>query len=518
MAKNSTNRKLFMMPGPNPYDQVILKGMPSQHRKFVGKMPVNGAFPKNAAALDNYIEKVRPGYKQELLLAGATMAAGAVNNIIPGKLRSAGAKLGGQVKGNARVKQPGSIPVVFSGERVISEANTSYALSPAPNPKNISLNSGVKPNCYVNDYMSPLTGVCSPLHMTGITLQLPTTAANPLTGYIANTICFDIQTRAQANVDFALDIVGAFSAVSIVSAMNASIYALQVYFYYSSILSYESNPRNKNAGMIALRATITPDILSDLNQLGRRLEDTPIPPRIVEWVRYMSGNFLSNNNQGSPLLKTYVNSNQLVGSAPSPTLPAQALANLVTNNATYVLLRRSVPHWTTGTLYDCPTVPTFDKNFLSIFANLPGQNFSGATTYNTNAVANNSAALRYNTYTNVLDGLAYAMGSMVTPGAVYFPGIVQPVTANATYTDNRLSYYTSGFAPVNANTFLALSRQETTQFIANTIYTPHLAGTESCQSVTGLSLGQTAQNVMDFLFDVKSVSVVGKLSSFSRSA
>lgn len=410
----------------------------------------------------------------------------------------------------------------FKGQKLNPTSNTSYALSGAPNPKAISLNSGILPNTFINDYMFPVEGACSPLHMTCTNLAIPTAAANPLSAYFTNTICFDIQTKAQANVGFGVDISSVLSAANIVTTFNVTIRALFIYFYYSSILSYESNTKNKNIGMIALRQSIDTVTMSDLKQLGNRLEDTPIPPKVVEWVRYMAGTFLSSNTQGSPLLKLCPSASVIYGTPPTTSIAIDAFINL---NATQcvnvnVLLRRCFPKWRIGTLYDCPTVPTYDKNFLSIFANMQTCNRPGVSPIYNNIVANSNTAVPYNTFSNNLDGLAFAMSGIYDSAlAVSYPGIATASSATAAFPDNRYSYYivsgAKGFYPVVSYSFLALSRQESSQYMGATLYTPHLFGTDKCQNVTGSALMQSGQNTLDFLFDTKSLSITGKMLQYS---
>lgn len=479
------------------------------------------------ARIDGFINTIAPGYKEqarakayEILMVRGQQAA---MNMLHDKFGTNGQSMNPNYKPKSSNPNPDKGgPLVFAGQKPNSTLNTSYALSKAPNPRAISLNSGIIPNTFSNDYMVPVEGACSPLHMAGVIPAVPTGATNPLSSYFTNTIVFDIQTHAQANVGFGVDITTVLSAANITAAFNAAIYALHVYFYYSSILSYESDSKNKNSGMIALRGTIDSTILSDLNQLGRRLEDTPIPPRIVEWIRWLNGNYLSSNTQGSPLIKTFFHGNNLLGANPATSFPSAALTGLVssTNNSVFTLLRRCIPQWRVGTLYDCPTQPTFDKNFLTMFANLPTQNRSVVTTRN-NSVGDNNTAVTYNTYNNNLDGLAFGMSSVWNTAAVDFiPGILQPINLySGTYVDSRYSYYSvagvKGFYNPYSYNLLALSRPESTIYLGTTAYTPHLTGTDKCQNVTGSALLQSAQNSLDFLFNVTSINRKGTLKSYN---
>lgn len=504
------NRKLFALP---PNKQI----KPANN---TGSASRNPSFKANLNKLDTAINQMKPGYKEQL----ASNLANYASNYVGGKIDQYSPM--NNSGGKKTPPQKGGSMVVFKGSKSISENNMTYALSKAPNPKDISLNSGIKPNTYVNDFMTPVEGSCSPMHMSLGILGIPTAGSNPISTYFANTICFDIQTRAQSNVGFSLDVGTQFTSVQITAAFNAAIQALQTYYFYTSIMSYESDTRNKNAGMKALRDCIDSQTLNDLTRLGRRLEDTPVPPRVVEWVRYMSGNFLSSDSQGAPIIKIYNDFLQTSLVTPAlPTLPAQALTALDTaaNNIVYTLLRRSIPKWRIGTLYDVPSLPTFDKNFLTIFANLSSSSRVSAVNTFTGSVTDLVTNVPYNAYANTLDGLAYAMTNVYIPAqSLWYPGLCRSYSSSGTNLDTKRSYYTvsnvSAFYDVVTYPFLALSRQETNVIVGTTTYTPHLFGTEKCQGVDGYALVQSAQNALDFMFDVDSIPTVGLLSHFNNKA
>jgi hypothetical protein len=469
------------------------------------------------AAIDSFIDSIRPGYKQEFINYGADKVQQYFQDNGPKFI----------TKLPIKVDFPnGPFTVAFPEIGKSGSQNESYALSKAPNPRPVRLNSTVHPNTYSNDYMLATENACSPLHISGVTLQIPSSATNPISDYFKNTICFDIQTRAQANIAFDLDIANQFSSTQLLTAFNAGIYALQVYYYYSSILSYESDPRNKNEGMIALRNGITAQQISDLSQLGRRLEDTPMPPRVVNWVKYMNMNFLSGDNQGSPIIKTTHNPRAIASTSIQTTNIASALAGIAgtANNTVFTLLRKAIPQWRIGVLYDVSPVPVYDPQFCTIFANLPSGFKPGASDIVSKSVGNSvTATVGYNTYSNKLDGVAYAMCS-VHNGTEWLPGLTSLGFGLGSFVpDSRLSYYrvagVPGFIGATTNAFLRLSRNETSSFDASNVETQvHLSAAEKCQNVCSASLSQTAQNTLDFLFDINTIPVRGQLSSFSRSA
>lgn len=425
---------------------------------------------------------------------------------------------------NNKVKQAvGNAARAFKGVNTPSEninpANDSYALCKAPNPKKVVLNSKIQPNVWANDLMAQANNLCSPLHLTFVKLGIPTSSTNPLNAYF-NTIAYHIQTRAQSNVGFDLQVQTQMTQAQILAAFNAAIYALQVYFWYTSILSSQSESRNKNEGMIALRGLITPQIMSDLNQLQSRLEDTPFPPRFVEWVRYMSNNYYSGDSQGASILKIGFHPDSVLA-PPTTTFPAQALAGLQTpaNITVFSLMRRAIPQWRISALYDVPPLPVFDKSFLTIFANLPSGFYStGTTQVYAKTVTTTSQTVSYNSFSNRLDGLAYAMCSVRNSTSSQFePGLVDVPFAG----DNRLSWYNTGGVPTwiyaTANPFLTLSRQESSMWTTplGTEYTPHLNGAEKCQGVSSNTLNQSACMTLDFLVNLDSIPAKGSLSSFN---
>lgn len=456
-----------------------------------------------------------PNVQAVLALAQAADQMMPPGQRVSDRLRTAATKVPGLPVFKGSISSGGSSPTTM---------NSSYGLSKAPNPKPVHLNSNIMPNAYSNDYMTPVLNACSPMHVNNVYLNIPTTAADPLYSYFINTIAFDIQTRAQSNVTFNIDITNTFTTPNILTAMNAAIRALQVYFFYTSILSYESDARNKNPAMIALRNLMTPQLISDLAVLGRRLEDTPVPPRIVEWVRYLNMNFLSGDSQGSAIIKFGYDFDCLYNVG-STTNAANVLTNLVAgnNNAVFALIRRAIPKWRIGTLYDVPVTPVFDKNFVTIFANSPQQYGDSNTTpvyRRTPSVTTNTDNIAYNSYNNRLDGAAFASIG-VSSGANWY-GLMYPVT-NGLNQRSRTSYYnngtTTGWFGSDIYSFLTASREETYQIQYPNTVNPlpvHLFGSDKLQGVSWSSIQQTQQNFLDFLFNVDSIPTVGKMSSFNN--
>lgn len=521
-----SNRKLFTSsPGPNqsrrPMPTASNRANPG---KLAGVSNVKSAIqqmaPHLAPVLAPMVADMLPAHIAKGIPQAYRMYQGmsdAINN-------NNGGNNSKKANSNGNNPSASGVPVFTTAATKQSDStmNASYGLSKAPNPKLVRLNSKIVSNVFANDYMVATKDLCAPMHLSCVSLQIPTSSTNSLYNYFVNTICFDIQTRAQTNVGFDLLASANFTAALLLKSFNASIYALQVYYWYSSILAYEADPRNKNEAMVSLRQGITSQQISDLDRLGKRLEDTPIPPNIVKWVKYFSSNYFSGMTQGSPLIKTCFHPDAF--QSPSTPFCAQALAGLndSTITATNALLRRSVPQWRVGKLYDVTVNPNFDRNFLTVFANLPYGYYDTTLRFGP-YVATTSATISYNSYNNLLDGAAFACASVYDVN-VWEPGLVIPVTKASAGQDSRYSWsiinaQTVGqWNPVTGNIFLILSRNETYANVTAGVnpQAVHLAGTDKAQLVSSNTLTQTASNVLDFLFNINSIPVRGQISGFNN--
>ena len=385
-----------------------------------------------------------------------------------------------------------------------------FALSQAPNPKQVSLNTGIQPNTYTSDYMQAIENKCAPLHINCAKLQFPNYAASKLFNYFNNVIVFDLQTKAQANVGFNLNINTDFTATNILAAFNSLITALQVYFYHMSIISYHSDPSNKNEGMIYLRNQFTSQMIEDLSLLGRRLADTPCPPKLLEYVRYLSATYYSGNTSGSPLLKI----SPIPGSSTltSTTAISTALTALATstNNQIFSLMRRAVPQWTPKVLFDPEPIPFYDANFRTIFANMPFIHFNGTTAVNYPSVTSLTDSVTYNTFTSELDGGAFALAGMYdNTNTAWVPGLIVPISGTGNFVNNRVSFYqvgsVSSFYPSHSYDICLRSRLDSIAMNGNTAVPLHPVGSNMCQNVSANTVTETSYQVLDYLMSLDTI-------------
>lgn len=398
-----------------------------------------------------------------------------------------------------------------------ASASSGFTLSRAPNPKITSLDSGVKPNTYTSDYLDAKENDCSPLHVSCGRIQIPTAAGSRLNDYFMKVTSFDLQTQAQENVSFNLFTGTTLSAANILTAFNSLLNALQVYYYYASIMTYHNNVSNNNEGMLFLRAQITPAMQESLIMLGRRLANTPCPPKMLELVRYMSANYYSSENQGSPMIKiSPLPSYATLTNGVSDIDAATALLQVTASNEVYTLLRRAVPAWKINILYDVDIAPVYDSNFKSIFANLPFSYHDGTGVVSVPTVANKDTAISYNSFTNALDGVAFSLCSAYdTSSTSWVPGLISlPSNTGTTNGNTRKSYYevsgVKGFYNVKSYPFLLRSRQEsyTLNEAGLLPVSQHLFGADKCLNVNGNSITETSLNAIDYLMSLGSIKSV----------
>lgn len=424
---------------------------------------------------------------------------------------------------------------VFSGKgavnNVVAFPTSVYGLSKAPEPKPVWLNSGIVPACYTETYMRATDTLCDPLHLSCVSLQIPVDPFSDLGNYFIGNTAFDIQTRAQANVGFDIGVGTNFTGQQIRTAMNACISGLQHYYWFTSVMSYESDTRNKNEGMLNIRNSISAAQMNLITQLGRRLEDTPIPPRLVRYVKYMMANYYSGDNQGSTIIKICPNPTLITGGdAVAQTILTNVINNLssAANSTVFSLMRRAIPQWRCGKLYDVTPIPNFDTNFKTIYSNLPWCVWDGTTTRTGPIVTTAAQTVSYNTYNNKLDGIAFASTSVYnsttslsTPGFVSAPNTLG---ISATILSTRLSWCNVGgviaWRYSDFNNFNTISRQDSYQMPVSYAaqYTPHLYGSDKCQNVNANALMQTAENSLDYFFNVASISARSQLNTFNRKA
>lgn len=385
-------------------------------------------------------------------------------------------------------------------------------LSNAPNPANTKLDTGIKLNAYEKDYSVAEENNCAPLHTSHVFYTFPASTGK-VYDFFQRVLIFDVQTRTQENVNWGIDITNKFNAIKITSALNDLFYALQVYFFVKSIDSYHRGAFNNNEAMYDLRSQFNFDTIYRLDQLARLLSRTALPPNMLEFCRYLHSNYLSGSVPNCPMLKIVPftpGSTTSYLSNMNSTLEG-CIASLSTNEnrEIYSVMNRSLKHWVLGDatkLYDPPIEPAFDKDFLTIFNNLPFRSNIVATPNVPFAAASN-ISVKYLSYTNNLDGIALALTDIYdSTNSRYFSGMITVPNASGT---SRYSYYVKagvkGFHPSNVDTFLRLSRSDTYTSDGTTIYSPHRLGSDLVLNISADTIAQVSLNAIDWFLSIDKI-------------
>lgn len=426
-------------------------------------------------------------------------------------------KAGKNALGSGNIPRPKkkNIKVKFKGE---SEMNKGYALTNAPKPTGIEFKSGIRPNMYVSDYMQAIYNRCVPMHITFCKIYLPTSISTVLKDYFEKIIAFDVQTRAQANVSFNLNIGTILTSDKILSCVNTVVYALQVYYTYNSVLSYHSNPRNRNAGMLHLREQITADNLESLSRLARILLDTPVPPNFHSLVRFFCGNYMTGKMPTSPIIK-FIPWWSSTGDIMEGSVIDQCIDDLSNPDFTevYSLIRRAIPQWLPSKLPDIPTEPFYSEQFMTLWANAPSISYdSGAKIFKaSNTSATIYEEIPYNSFTNELDGVIYAMNAVRNETTLQQePGLLIPIWSSTETSTSRKSYAQAEdgsryFMYAYLQEDICYSRPET---VRTAFQTPgylstvvHLPGTDMCKGVSAASITETCYKALDYLMSLDTI-------------
>jgi hypothetical protein len=195
-------------------------------------------------------------------------------------------------------------------------------------------------------------------------------------------------------------------------------YSLQVYYMVDSILAYTSVNTNTNIGMMKLRMAITPEIVNYHIKLKEYLESIPIPPNLLEYIRYLYQNFTFNDVEGSSIIRLSVD-DLLCTSEYNGELGLNSevynsiFHDIIDSSETLSIMKRIRENWVNQlpassyeSFYD-PQFSTFWHN-----SNVSYEDFgSNMVKYTINAKSFEDL-LYYGIFDNRLDGIIYASCSV----------------------------------------------------------------------------------------------------------
>lgn len=454
-------------------------------------------------------------------LQGILDAGGNVINVMKGS--------GGSNDGNS--VPPGTVPN-SSNMKFVSH----HQLNLEPRPVEVSFNSGIETNVYAPYNLDTIAGF-SPMHISHAKLKFSKLlAGSKMSNYFQYVITFWFQIAAQRNVSFNVNAASTFNTANLLLYLDAITDAIQIYYFYTSIITYCSNINNGNEAMRTLRSYLLADDMDYLLMIRDRLARMPIPPNLKTLLFWMNQTYQESSMPGSPIIKimpvpfgTSLDANYLFNALNSNYIIGvfTALNSDPVNNIAN-LLAKIVPEWTKQPL-DAPSgVSLHDPQFNTLFANLPNPGSSITGTYTrTPAVSGSDNNANYCTFTNSLDGamlgLFTAYDATITN---WTPGLLD-ITLLSGYATTRactrISYLNGvsgkGFYPANSDGSCPMYRGETyyTTTAANT-FIPY--GSEQVYGVNINSVSETGYQLLKWLMSLDTLESAtgGRSSSGSKSS
>lgn len=390
-------------------------------------------------------------------------------------------------------------------------------------PIEVNLDTGITPNTYSPLYHKSTYSYSSPLHLTYAKFQIPTDLNTDVAVYFNSIISYLFTNSVQNAVSYSVN-TSLLATTTLTGMLGALCNAIQVYYWYDSILMYTNNPLNKNEGMLALRQQISATDVNALSNLRRVLAGTPVPPNLFNLIYYLMQTYQTSDLPGSSLIKICPIPNSTSNKYPDSSIIQTTLSSLLSYEDSFSLLSRACPEWVLGELPGSSVIPLHDEQFTTIWINLPYYHYkkaSGVQTYSFvgPAVVNTTQSSPYNSYSNTLDGAAYALfGLWNSTNSKWYPSFIIPITNNyQAYSDannytltNRMSYYVSDSNGSNPGLYdaygsreLCLMRDETWQICSEFVtQSPQAAlnfGSQICLNVSASTVSDTALKLSDWL-------------------
>lgn len=388
-------------------------------------------------------------------------------------------------------------------------------LSEAPNPAETSLNTGIRLTVLEKNYMKAQENVCSSMHTTHALFQFPSSSTDIVYDWYSKISTRDYQTRAQENVNWGIDINVQFSASNIILAMNALFKALQIYFFYRSIDTYCQSGNNNSDAIYSIQSEFDFNTRYKIQQIARLLSRIAIPPKMLEFCRYINSNYLSGETPNSPIIKIVpfpLTTNATMTSNGNLDTVITDLDNITYKNV-WAVLSRVNKSWIAGTpdkIYDPPIETVYDRDFLTIFNNLPSANGISTSTVSPTS-ATSTTNFTYLSWTNNLDGIALALTDAwdFANSKTYNGFVIVLSTGTGGARASRFSYYeVSGVRQWYSSRvypFLQYSRLDTYISDGATATVAHRFGSDMVINVSPLMISTTVVNAIDYLLSTSSM-------------
>jgi hypothetical protein len=168
-----------------------------------------------------------------------------------------------------------------------------------PISKKIDLSTGVRSGLIVNPGEPTNDDDYSELYVMCGNLFKQDTIATSFREYIETVIFPEVQMAVQFNLNYAYELK--------IEDFNSWFYsltkALEVYYTLDSVIAFNDNRLNTNQGCKFMRRKITSQVRLQYNLLRDVLGKQPIPPRVLESVRYLYQHFKFSELPGAPIYR-----------------------------------------------------------------------------------------------------------------------------------------------------------------------------------------------------------------------
>ena len=202
-----------------------------------------------------------------------------------------------------------------------------------------------------------------------------------LDDYFAGPIVTCYQRAIASRVTYSNSVIGQFNANRIRTYINSTLQAVCTYYFWTSILAYTSDSRNKNGAMEVLSNSLSPSEKDNLIILKKAIEQAVIPPFIHKWAFYIMGNFKQSHVPGSPMIKfmpwffkdttghIFTRMGEVSFGSNTYGSITMATRNLEEIRDLMDVLGASFPDWTNMELFEYTSSPEVDMNFNNMWCN-----------------------------------------------------------------------------------------------------------------------------------------------------
>lgn len=382
------------------------------------------------------------------------------------------------------------------------------------NPMELKLDTGILSRVWTESIATG-TSEFAPMHMTSIDMSLQRLLSNgEVSNYFSKAFYTKLLNFAQSKVNFSVASLDAFSEINLRKYFDAIIDGLNCYYFFVSIMGYFENPQNNNYAMIDLRNKISPDMMNQLVILRRLLTTSPVPPKLMNLLFYLNGNFKANHLDGSALIK--------FETARLEVAYIEGITDTLKSvEKTSSLMGRIFPEWMYEDLPSYPGVGFHDWNFNTIWTNAPYSVLAnGAQQQGPFVIFQDDGSITYQTFSSELDGVSMALTS-IHNGTEFIPGFIQPYrTGVINEATNRVSWDHRGWVNSAIDSNLAAARMDTypaCEISTQTLLDPEIKGI--CEPVRSVNLSTIRQAHFDFIdfmasFDVASRSEKKESTSY----